>query len=396
MGARRGLLYRLSALAVTKITKPGRHADGGNLFLVVSQTGAKRWAFIWMRQGRQREAGLGSLTSVSLAKARQKAAECRALLAQGLDPIEQRQATQKAATGRRTFAQGAAAFLKAKRAGWRNAKHAKQWIVSLERHCRALTERPIDAIDTADVLEVLQPLWATTTETASRLRGRIEATLDYAKAMGWRSGENPARWRGHLDAILVKRSYIARDHHAAMAYTDVPKFITSLRTQETLAAHAFEFLILTATRLSEVTGVIWSEIDLDAAIWTIPAKRTKAGREHRVPLTLAAMGILKQAAECRSSDLIFLGRSLVRPVSGSALRNLLPANVTIHGFRSSFSTWASEQTNFARELVEQSLAHTIGNVTELAYRRTDWLERRRVLMQEWADFLTNPRLSLTD
>jgi hypothetical protein len=221
MGARRGLLYRLSALAVTKITKPGRHADGGNLFLVVSQTGAKRWAFIWMRQGRQREAGLGSFSSVSLAEARQKAADCRALLAQGLDPIEQRKATHKAVAGRRAFAQCATAFIKAKRSGWRSAKHAKQWVISLERHCLALRERPIQEIDTADILAVLQPLGAKIPETASRLRGRLELVLDFAKAQGWRAGENPARWKGHLENILPRRPKLARAHHAAMPYVEL-------------------------------------------------------------------------------------------------------------------------------------------------------------------------------
>jgi hypothetical protein len=221
MSARRGLLHRLSALAVTKLTKPGRHADGGNLFLVVSQTGAKRWAFIWMRQGRQREAGLGSLSSVSLAEARQQAAEYRAFLAQDLDPIEHRKVTRTAAAGRRTFAQCADAFIKAKRSEWRNAKHAKQWVISLERHCYALRARPIQEIDTADILTVLQPLWATTTETASRLRGRLELVLDFAKAQGWRTGENPARWKGHLENILPRRSKLARSHYAAMPYVEL-------------------------------------------------------------------------------------------------------------------------------------------------------------------------------
>jgi hypothetical protein len=214
MSARRGLLHRLSALAVTKITKPGRHADGGNLFLVVSQTGAKRWAFIWMRQGRQREAGLGSFIRISLAEARQRAADCRALLSQGLDPIDNRKASQKVIAGRRTFAQCAVAFIKAKRSGWRNVRHAKQWSISLERHCLVLRERPIEEIDTADMLTVLQPLWATTFETAVRLRGRLELVLDFAKAQGWRSGENPARWKGHLENILSRRSKLARGHHA--------------------------------------------------------------------------------------------------------------------------------------------------------------------------------------
>jgi integrase len=298
---------------------------------------------------------------------------------------------QKAIVGRRTFAQCADAFLKAKRSGWRNVRHAKQWVISLERHCQVLQERPIEEIDTADTLTVLQPLWATTTETASRLRGRLELVLDFAKAQGWRTAENPARWKGHLENILPRRPKLARSHHAAMSYGELPAFIRWLRAHESNATKALEFLILTATRLGEVLGATWPEMDLEAAVWTIPANRMKAGQEHRVPLSSAAMAILKHAAECQSSEFIFAGRSRSRPVSRGALRNLLPANVTIHGFRSSFSTWASEQTNFPRELVEQSLAHTIGNPAELAYRRTDWLERRRVLMDQWAEFLVPAR-----
>jgi integrase len=390
MSARRGLLYRLSALAVTKITKPGRHADGGNLFLVVSQTGAKRWAFIWMRQGRQREAGLGSLSSVSLAEARKKAADYRSLLSQGLDPIEHREGTRKAVVDRRTFAQCAVAFLKAKRSGWRNAKYAKQYVISLERHCHALRERPIEEIDTADVLAVLQPLWATTTETASRVRGRLELVLDFAKAQGWRVGENPARWKGHLENILPRRPKLARSHRAAMPYGELPAFIRRLRVQESIATKALEFLILTATRLGEVLGATWPEIDFEAAVWTIPATRMKAGHEHRVPLSSAAVAILKHAAECQSSEFIFVGRSRSRPVSGSALRKLMSANVTIHGCRSSFRDWAGNETNFPRELAEQSLAHRTGDTTELAYRRGDALEKRRALMTAWADFICQP------
>jgi integrase len=240
------------------------------------------------------------------------------------------------------------------------------------------------------MLAVLQPLWAKTPETASRLRGRLELVLDFAKAQGWRTGENPARFKGHLENILPRRSKLARSHHAAMPYGELPAFIRGLRAHESIATHALEFLILTAARLGEVLGATWPEMDLEAAVWTIPASRMKAGQEHRVPLSPAAVAILKHAAECQFSEFIFVGRSRSRPVSRSALRKVLPANVTIHGFRSSFRDWAGNETNFPRELAEQSLAHRTGDATELAYRRGDALEKRRALMTAWANYLAAP------
>jgi integrase len=238
---------------------------------------------------------------------------------------------------------------------------------------------------------VLQPLWGTTTETASRLRGRLELLLDFAKAQGWRTGENPARWKGHLENILPRRPKLAQSHYAAMPYRELPAFMRRLRGQESIATKALEFLILTAARLGEVLGATWSEMDFEGAVWIVPATRMKAGQEHRVPLAPAAVAILKHAAECQSSEIVFVGRSRSRPVSGSALRKLMSANVTIHGFRSSFRDWAGNETNFPRELAEQSLAHRTGDATELAYRRGDALEKRRALMTAWADFIVPNR-----
>lgn len=279
-------------------------------------------------------------------------------------------------------------LIAAKRASWRSQKHAEQWATSLARPCALINE--LAEIDTAAVLQVLQPLWARTPETALRLRGRIEAVLDFAKAQGWRTGENCARWKGHLENILARRPKLAQSHHAAMAYLEVPQFMQKLRAQEALAAPAFQFLILTAARLSEVTGATWVEMDCEARVWTIPAGRMKAGREHRVPLSHAAMEILQGAAELRTAaQLVFPGRSRGRPLSGEAFRVLLPS-ATLHGFRSSFRDWCAETTTFPREVCEQALAHAIGNEAELAYRRTDWLERRRALMEQWADFISSP------
>lgn len=256
----------------------------------------------------------------------------------------------------------------------------------METYCKPIRDLPVDAIDTAAVLEVLTPLWSAIPETASRLRGRIEAVLDYAKAHGLRSGENPAAWRGHLASILPKRGKLSRGHHAAMPYQDVPEFVSRLRERETMPATALEFLILIAGRSGEVSGARWNEFDLERAIWTVPATRMKAGREHRVALPSRAMHILTRLNEFRTGDLVFHGQRRGRPVSGKALANLCPAGATIHGFRSAFRDWVSEETNYPRELAEQALAHATGSAVELAYRRGDALEKRRTLMETWANY----------
>lgn len=324
--------------------------------------------------------------TTTLAQARQKAADCRAWIAQGLDPLEVRQTGVELRKNRRTFGECADKLIASKRAAWRSPKHAQEWVTSLGRPCAAIRGVPIAEIDTAAILQVLQPLWAKT-ETAVRLRGRIEAVLDYAKAQGWRSGENCARWKGHLENLLPGRSNLARGHHAAMDYHALPKFMKVLRTHETGSVKACEFLILTATRLSEVTKAVWAEIDLAAAIWTIPAVRMKSGREHRVPLAPGALAILHDVAEYRTaSPFIFPGYRRARPLSGAGFRTLLPAGTTIHGFRAAFSTWAAEQRSFAFEVREQALAHQTGNAASRAYDRSDLLAKRRALMTAWAEF----------
>jgi len=269
--------------------------------------------------------------------------------------------------------------------------------MTLTNYAAPLRSKPINEIGTDDVLGVLTPLWQSKSETTSRLRGRIERVLDAARAKGLRSGENPARWRGHLDHLLPKRHKLTRGHHAAMPYVDVPAFMVDLRGREAVAALALEFLILTAARSSEVMGAVWSEIDRDAKIWTIPASRMKAGREHRVPLTAQALAILDGIEKVRTSDYVFPGQKCGRPLSVLALamrlRRMKVENATVHGFRSSFWDWAGERTAFPREVAEAALAHVVGDETERAYRRGDALEKRRKLMEAWAGFLSAPKAS---
>jgi integrase len=286
---------------------------------------------------------------------------------------------------RKTFGQCADELIKSKRREWRSEIHAAQWRTTIDDYCGPILDKPVDAIDTQAVLGVLQPVWGRIPETASRLRGRIEAVLDYAKANGLRSGENPAAWRGHLALILPRRQKLSRGHHAAMPYADLPEFIAKLRDTESIYALALEFLVLTAARSGEVLGATWDEIDIDAQVWIIPASRMKAGREHRVPLSARAMAILERVAEIRTGALVFAGQRRRRPLSGAAIGALV-TGATVHGFRSSFRDWAGEETSFPREIAEQALAHAAGDATERAYRRGDALEKRRALMESWANY----------
>ncbi len=381
-------LKRLTARTVAAKTKPGRHADGGNLYLTISKTGAgvsKRWTFMFSFAGKQREAGFGAAAVVTLAEAREKAAGYRSMLAKGIDPLDEKKTAREAAAARKTFGECAAQLMKSKRREWRSEIHAAQWRTTIDDYCGPILEKPIDTIDTQAVLGVLQPVWGRIPETASRLRGRIEAVLDYAKAHGLRSGENPAAWRGHLVLILPKRQKLSRSHHAAMPYGDLPEFIAKLRHTESIHALALEFLILTAARSGEVLGATWDEIDIDTQVWVIPASRMKAGREHRVPLSARALAILDRMAEIRTGDLVFVGQRRRRPLSGAAMGALV-TSATVHGFRSAFRDWAGEETSFPREIAEQALAHATGDATERAYRRGDALEKRRGLMTAWANY----------
>lgn len=275
--------------------------------------------------------------------------------------------------------------------GFRNAKHIAQWKSTLETYAAPLSGLPVDTVSTDDVLAVLKPIWSTKAETASRVRGRIEKVLDAAKAKGFRQGENPARWRGHLDHLLPRPSKLARGHHAAMPYEIVAAFVVLLRSRDAMAAVALELCILTAARSGEVLGMRWSEINMDKEVWTVPANRMKAGREHRVPLSKSAMAILARIAPVSSTgEYAFAGQSPGKPLSNMAmemvLRRMKVEDATVHGFRSSFRDWAGNETNFSREVVETALAHVIGDKAEQAYRRGDALDKRRTLMEAWADY----------
>lgn len=406
-------LHKLSARFVASTTEVGRHGDGGGLYLNVSANGGRRWVFLFRQAGKLREMGLGSARDISLAKARERAQAARDMLADGKDPIAEKQAGPAAQPEKPTFGGAAKAYVDAMAPGWRNPKHVDQWRSTLgivqakpERirideaaqaaHVAALKrlrELPIDRVETADVLAVLQPIWLLKNETAARLRGRIEAVLDSAAAQGQRSELNPARWRGHLQKLLPKRSKLARGHHAALPYVEVPAFIEQLRQVDGISARALEFTILTAGRSGETLGARWAEIDVPSATWTIPGHRMKGGRQHRVPLTDRAVAILEEMARLKpegaADAFVFPGMKPGRGLSNMALEmqlRRLKVDATVHGFRSSFRDWAGEETPFPREVAEAALAHIVGDETERAYRRSDALEKRRALMLAWAAF----------
>ena len=375
-------INRLNARRVATITERGRHADGGGLYLSISTNGGRRWMFLFRWHGKPTEIGLGSARDVPLARARELAAAARAKLAEGINPKDAARRPLEGAT----FGECADRVIEAMRPSWRNSKHAAQWATTLRVYAAPLRRLPVDKIATDDVLAVLKPLWNAKPVTASRLRGRIERVLDAAKAQGLRSGENPARWRGHLDQLLPKRQWLTRGHHAAMPYANVPTFMGALRSCEATATQALEFLVLTAARSGEVLGARWEEFDLDGGLWTVPATRMKAGRQHRVPLPPRAVEIVKMY-QGRNSDFVFSSRPDM-PLSSTALERVLRrmkiTSATPHGFRSSFRDWAGDRTAFPRDVVEAALAHVIENKAEAAYRRGTAIEKRRQLMDDWA------------
>lgn len=397
------VIARLTALEISKLKAPGMYADGAGLYLQVTGNGndrvAKSWIYRFAFAGRTREMGLGSTSAIGLAAAREIAAECRCQRSQGRDPIELRKeerARAALATAQSmTFKECREKFIAAQRAGWRNEKHSAQWETTLERYVEPVFGAvSIQAIDTGLVLKVLEPIWREKPETARRVRGRVEAIIDFATAREWRKGENPARWRGHLDKLLPSRDKVRRvKHHAALPYDQLPAFFTELRDQDGTAARALEFTILTAARTGEALGARSDEIDAAAKVWTVPESRMKASREHRVPLSPRA---LELAPGVGGRSLLFAGPSGDRPLSNMAmtmvLRRMGRGDVTVHGFRSSFRDWAAERTNFPSEVVEMALAHAVGDKVEAAYRRGDLLEKRRRLMEAWASYcLTAPR-----
>ena len=380
-------LNRLSAIAVNTITKPGRHADGGNLYLSVSANGGRRWVFLYRWRGKPKEMGLGSVRSVPLKQAREMAAASRAQLALGIDPLVEKRRSRQSFP---SFGACAQEFIATNRSQWRNPKHIAQWSSTLETYAAPIWDRPINEIEAADVLQILKPLWRSKQETASRLRGRMERVFAASIAQGYREGQNPAQWRHHLEHQLPKRHKLSRGHHAALPFDDMPAFMTKLRQQAGAAARALELTILCAVRTGETLGATWPEIDLKAATWTIPRERMKAHQVHRVPLPEQAVILLSNFGDPADQyGFVFEGQRQGRPLSNMAMAKVLKrmaVGVTVHGFRSSFRDWAAEQTDFAHEVAEAALAHTIKNATEAAYRRGDLFEKRGLMMQAWADF----------
>jgi integrase len=395
-------IHKLAAAKVAKATKVGMYGDGGGLWLQVRSSENRCWIFRFEREEKVRYMGLGSLSTVSLADAREQAARARRLLQDKIDPIaaRDRERAQAKVEARKsiTFKAAAEIYIEAHKAGWRNEKHADQWLSTLETYAYPVFgDLPVPMVDTTLVMKALEPIWKTKTETASRVRGRIEAVLNWAKTRGYRTGENPATWKGHLENLLPARSKVRRvEHHSALPYDELATFMTALRIQNGVAARALEILILTATRTGEVIGARWDEIDLAEALWTIPAERTKTHREQRVPLTPAAVGILKLLLlhKTAESDFIFPGAKRGAPISNMAMLVLLDrmerGDLTVHGFRSSFRDWAAEQTAFPSEVAEMALGHAVGDKVEAAYRRGDLFEKRRKLMEAWANYCATP------
>ena len=389
-------MHRLSAVKVRGNLPAGYYADGGGLYLQVSASGSKSWVFRYQRQSNRKEMGLGAMNAVPLAIAREVAAEKRGILAAGKDPLSEKRVALAAERGTVTFREATEAYIEAHAPGWRNAKHADQWRNTLETYAHpVLGDLPVGEIDTGLVLKVLEPIWKTKTETATRVRGRIERILDWSTVRKYRSGENPARWRGHLDTLLAKPTKVHRvTHFAALPYADLPKFMATLTAQKGTAAKALAFLILTAARTSEVIGARWPEID--GRIWTIPDDRIKAAREHRVPLSSAALSIIRDMRQDAAGEpFVFPGGKRGRPLSNAAMSAVLKRmgrdDITVHGFRSAFKDWCRERTNFPNEVQEAALAHVVGDKTERAYARGDLYAKRAQMMDAWAKYCCTDR-----
>jgi integrase len=389
---------KLTALAVTQARRRGYYGDGGGLFLQVSANGAKSWVFRFKETGKLREMGLGPVHTIGLAEAREKARDCRKLRLDGLDPIESRNAariqTRLDAARAMNFQQCAERYIAAHKAGWKNPKHAAQWPSTLATYVNPVFGAlPVQAIDVGLIMKAIEPIWTVKPETAGRVRGRIESILDWATARGFRQGENPARWRGHLENLLPARSKLRKvKHHAALPYAELGAFMADLRQQEGVAARALDFTVLTAARTGEVIGARWDEFDLAERLWTVPQERMKAAKEHRVPLSDAALGILGELRKVRHCDFVFPGGSASRPISNMAmtmtLRRMGHGDLTVHGFRSTFRDWAADRTGFPAEVAEMALAHTVPDKVEAAYRRGDLFQKRRQLMAAWSKFAT--------
>jgi integrase len=394
-------INRISATKLAALRAPGYYADGGNLYFRIAG-GSRGWIFRFALHGRTRDMGMGAYPELDLKTARKRAFELRQLVADGIDPIAERNAKRAAARVEDaktiTFDDCAKAYIAAHADGWRNAKHRQQWASTLQTYASPVFGNlPVRAVDTGLVMRTLEPIWSSKPETASRLRGRIESVLSWAQVRGYRlpNETNPAAWKNHLDHLLPAKSKVRKvEHHAALPYSQISKFMEGLRQVEGIAARALEFTVLTATRTGEALGALWSEVDIDAQIWTIPANRTKADKEHRVPLSDAAIAVLQTMQAVRHSDYVFPGIRDGRPLSQMAmlmlLRRMKRGDLTAHGFRSTFRDWAAECTHVENNVVEMALAHAIPSAVEAAYRRGDLFEKRRRLMDDWAEFCAQP------
>jgi integrase len=393
-------INKLKSRTILNLSTPGLHGDGNGLYLRVTQTGSRSWMFRYMIAGRARTMGLGAARVISLANARHRALDLQRLIQGGIDPLIQQQLSASAAENEKvTFQSCAQAYVAAHEPSWRNQKHIAQWRATLETYCfPKIGQKAVAVITTDDVLSILEPIWTLKPETAGRVRGRIENILDWATVKKHRAGDNPARWRGHLDKLLPAKSKVRRvKHHAALPYGDVGQFFAQLRQQDACGARALAFCILTATRTSETIGARWDEIDWERAIWTIPGERMKAGRSHRVPVSADALAVLKQM-QPPFGPYVFPGAKEGEPLSNMAMTKCLSrmgrTDITVHGFRSTFRDWAAETTSHPNEVVEMALAHTIKNAAEAAYRRGDMLDRRQRLMSDWAKSIVDTSKSL--
>lgn len=382
------LRNKLNVKKIAALVEPNVYSDGGGLYLRVRKSGTKSWLFIYMIRGKRRELGLGSALDVSLAYVRKQAEELRAILISGRDPAQVRKQAQIEERPKPTFGEVADELIDSIEHGFKNDKHRKQWRSTISTYASPIRPRPIEEVTTTDVLALLQPIWLDKPETASRVRQRIERILDAATVKGYRLGDNPARFKGNLEFLLPRRSKGDDQHHTALAFVELPNFMTELAKRSALAARALEFTILTAARTSEVLGIQWQELDVTKQLWTVPAVRMKADRVHEVPLSPSAIKLLEElhTAKCEPGDRVFRndkGHSLSNMAMLTLLRRM-DVPVTVHGFRSSFRDWAGETTSYERDVIEMALAHTIGSKAERAYRRGNALEKRRKLMDDWA------------
>ncbi|MEO0544949.1 MAG: integrase arm-type DNA-binding domain-containing protein [Pseudomonadota bacterium] len=387
-------IHKLTDRQIRAANAKGRVSDGGGLYLRISPTGSKSWSFMWNRDKRRREIGLGAYPDRSLASARDIASRMREAIGAGSSPLAVLNSQESCSN---TFAACVDAFLAAHESAWRNEKHRWQWRSTLETYGAPLMKRDVSDITIQDVRDILLPIWLEKHETASRLRGRIERVIDYAIAEGWRTQPNPAIWRGGLKGLLPAVRATQKQHFPAMDYREVPAFMDRIRGHEALAARALEFVILTAGRTGEVINATWDEIDLDEALWTIPGRRMKAGRTHVVPLSEPAIDLLRKLSKTKTGDFIFEGQKPGRPMSQMAmlmlLRRMKLENVTVHGFRSSFRDWAGNETSFAREVAEACLAHEVGSQVERSYRRQRALDKQRDLLRLWATYISKAKQS---